>query len=111
TSARTRDRSACPATPNHRAQSTDAQAQAPPVRPVSMDHARESLGKLEKLLDDLPARNTHRLATSWIQAVLAMEVQAPTWASWKGHGIDSTHPEDVDPQPDLGQPADPRRTG
>ena len=51
--------------------------------PVALDDASESLAELENLVDDLPARDRHRLATSRIQDVLAMEVPASRWTTGK----------------------------
>ena len=69
---------------------------------MSLDDTQESLAELENSVDDLPPGNRHRLATSRIQNVLAMEVQAAMWATRKGLGIDPAHPPDVERQPDLG---------
>ena len=55
----------------------------------------------------LQPETPHRLATSRIQDLLAMEVQTPTWAARKGRGTDPAHPPDVECQPDLGQSARP----
>jgi hypothetical protein len=98
------------ATPDHGAQ-TAAQAEASPLGSVALDNAQESLAKLENPVDNLPTRNRHWLAARRIQDVLAMEVQAPAWATCKGPGTDSTHRPDVERQPNLGQSAHPRRTG
>src|SRR5450755_1801045 len=40
-----------------------------------------------------------------------MEVPPATWSTREGFGIDPTHPPHVGGQPDVGQPAHPRRTG
>jgi hypothetical protein len=78
---------------------------------MSLGDVEESLARVENAIEDLQAGDCHWLATSRIQNVLAMEVQAPVWATCKGPGIDPTHPPDVERQPDLGQSAYPRRTG
>jgi hypothetical protein len=54
------------------------------------------LAGVEDPVDDFPARDGYRLATSRIQEVFAMEVPASAWATGKGPGIDPTHPPDVD---------------
>ena len=69
---------------------------------MSLDDTQESLAELENPVDDLPPRDRHRLATRWIQDVLAMEVQATARPTWEGPGIDPTHPPDVERQTDLG---------
>ena len=69
---------------------------------MSLGDVEESLAGVENAIDDLPARDCHRLAASRIQGVLAMEVQAAAWATRKGLAIDPTHPPDVERQPDLG---------
>ena len=69
---------------------------------MSLGDVEESLARVENTIDPLPARDCHRLAESWIQGVLAMEVQAAAWATRKGLGIDRTHPPDLERQPDLG---------
>src|SRR5258708_36827502 len=67
TSARTGYGSSSPATPNHGAQTADAQAEASLVGPVSLADTQESLAELENPVDDLPPRDCHRLAASRIQ--------------------------------------------
>jgi hypothetical protein len=53
---------------------------------MSLAVAHEVLATLENSTGDLPARNNLPVATSWTQDVLAMEVQAPTWATMKPAG-------------------------
>src|SRR5216684_3992206 len=102
TSARTGYGNSGPATPNHGAQTADLQAEASPVGPMSLDDTQESLAQLENPVDGLRPRDCHRLATSRVQNVLAMEVQAAAWSTCEGSGIDPAHPPDVERQPDLG---------
>ena len=59
-------------------------AKAPPVGSLSLGDLEESLAGVENPVDDLPTRDRHRLATSRIQDVLAMEVPASAWATGKG---------------------------
>ena len=43
--------------------------------------AHKGLAEVEKPSDHLSTRNTHQLAASWVQVVLAMEISTPTWAT------------------------------
>jgi hypothetical protein len=49
---------------------------------MSLGDTQESLAELEKPVGDLSPRDCNRLATSWVQNVLAMEVQA-AWSTGK----------------------------
>jgi hypothetical protein len=71
--------------------------------PIYLDSVAEMLAWLESGFDDFPARDRHRLATSRIQDLLAMEVPASDGATGKGPGADSAHPADVVGQSHLGQ--------
>jgi hypothetical protein len=78
---------------------------------MSVGNVEASVARVENTFDDLPARDRHRLAAIRVQDFLAMEVPPSQWSTWKGSGIDPTHPPDVDRQPDLGQSTHPRRIG
>jgi hypothetical protein len=68
---------------------------------MSPGDVEESLARVENTIADLPARDSHRLAASRIQDVLAMEIPPSVWSTREGPGIDPTHPPDVGGQPDV----------
>jgi len=74
TSARTRVGSSGAAAPDHRPQTANAKAKAPPLGSVFLGDVEEGLVQVGNSIDDFPARDCHRLAASRIQDVLAMEV-------------------------------------
>ena len=75
-SARSRPGNSGAAASTDGAPTAGAQAQASSVGPLPLVAAHESLAQLENSVDDFPARDSHRLATSRIQDVLAVEVPA-----------------------------------
>jgi hypothetical protein len=75
---------------------------------VFLGDLEESLAQVENSIDDFPARDCHRLAARRNQDVLAMEVALSAGSTWKGPGIDPTHPPDVGGQPDVGESTHPR---
>jgi len=71
------------------------------VGSVPLGNIEASVARVENTVDDFPAGNRHRLATSRIADVLAMEVSVSEWSARKESGADSTHPPDVGRQSDL----------
>jgi hypothetical protein len=66
----------------------EAQAETSPMGPVALEHTQKSLAELENTIDNLPTRDCHRLATSRIQDVLAMEFPRSQWTTPKGCSAD-----------------------
>jgi hypothetical protein len=60
------------------------------------------LAQVENSINDFPARDSHRLAASRIQDVLAMEIPPAAGSPREGSGIDPTHPPVVGGQSDVG---------
>ena len=84
-----------PPAPDQRPPTTNPQAQPPGVGSVPLADAQKRVARLESSFDNLPSRNGHRLATSRLQAVLALEVPASAGATRKGRSLDSAYPADV----------------
>ena len=101
--ARTRPGGSGIATPDHGPQTANTKAKARPLGPRRVDNVEESLARVENPVEDLPSRDCHRLGTSRVQNILAVEVHEAAWATCKGPGVDPAHPPDVERQPDLGQ--------
>ena len=73
-----------------------------PLGSVFLGDIEVNLAQVENSINDFPARDSHRLAASRIQDVLAMEIPPAAGSSREGPGIDPTHPPDVGGQPDVG---------
>jgi hypothetical protein len=66
------------------AQPPGAQAQTAGQRPLVLGGLERMVAKLAQRVDHLLTRDCHRLATSWVQDVLAMEVPASRRTTAKG---------------------------
>jgi hypothetical protein len=76
-----------PAAPDHGPQTPNSQTQAPPWGSIHLGPVEEMLARLENCFDDLSTRDYHRVATSWFEDLLAMEVPASDRATGKGPGV------------------------
>src|ERR1019366_319676 len=72
-----------PPAPDRGAQPAGAQAQTAGQRPVVLDGLERVLVNMAPRVDYLPTRDRHRLATSRVQGVLAMEGPASRWTAPK----------------------------
>lgn len=73
-----------PAAPDRGAPPAGAQTQTAGQGPVVLGGPEKRVAKLACRVNDLLTRDCNRLATSWVQDVLALEVPASWWTSPKG---------------------------